>query len=203
MKKKRLARGENFLPNVGIENLKALRKRETDAKARDRLLAYIYRKEGKSIREIGKIFGQAYTLPYVTDWFVQIRQDWKDSTTYPPPGLSRRLSPEHIAELRANLIAGPQKHDFESEMWTGRMMGEHIRRKYGIEYVPPHNAAADAPCGVLIRQAKAQTPRISLKQGKKRLKKDRRITTYYSNRGYKILAGDESSHIIGWNIQNG
>ena len=112
----------------------------------------------------------------MTDWLVQIRQDLKDSTTYPPPGLSRRLSPEHIAELRANLIAGPQKHDFESEMWTGRMMVEHTRRKYGIEYVPlppppPHNAAADAPCGVLICQVKAQTPRISLKQGKKAFKK--------------------------------
>ena len=56
MKKKRLTRGENFLPNIGIEKLKKLRKKEINAKARDRLLVYIYRKEGKSIREIGKIF---------------------------------------------------------------------------------------------------------------------------------------------------
>ena len=49
MKKKRLTRGENFPPNVSIEKLKALRKKETNTKAMDRLLAYIYRKEGKSI----------------------------------------------------------------------------------------------------------------------------------------------------------
>ena len=72
----------------------------------------------------------------MTGWFVQIRQDLKGSTTYRPPGLSRKLSPKQIAELRADLIAGPQKHGFESEMWTGRMMVEHVRRKYGIEHVP-------------------------------------------------------------------
>ena len=33
MKKKRLTRGESFLPNVGIDRLRALRKRETYAKA--------------------------------------------------------------------------------------------------------------------------------------------------------------------------
>ena len=135
MKKKRLTRGENFLPNIGIEKLKELRKKETDTKARDRLLAYIYRKEGRSIREIGKIFGQAYST--IRDRLVRADQAGLERLyDISPPGLPRKLSPEQIAELRADLIAGPQKHDFESEMWTGRMMVEHVRRKYNIEYVP-------------------------------------------------------------------
>ena len=135
MKKKRLTRGENFLPNVGIEKLKALRKKETNAKARDRLLIYIYRKEGKSIREIGKIFDQAYST--IRDWLVRADQAGLERLyDISPPGLSRKLSPEQIAEIRADRIAGPQKHGFESEMWTGRMMAEHVRRKYGIEHVP-------------------------------------------------------------------
>ena len=33
MKKKRLTKGENFLPDIGIDKLKALRKKEKDAKA--------------------------------------------------------------------------------------------------------------------------------------------------------------------------
>ena len=36
-------------PDIGIDKLKELRKKETDAKARDRLLAYVYRKEADHI----------------------------------------------------------------------------------------------------------------------------------------------------------
>ena len=166
MKKKRLTRGENFLPNVGIEKLKALRKKETNAKAGDRLLVYIYRKEGKSIREIGKIFDQAYST--IRDWLVRADQAGLERLyDISPPGLSRKLSPEQIAELRADLIAGPQKHGFESEMWTGRMMAEHVRRKYGIEHVPRTMQRLMHHVGFSCVKPKAQAPKISLKQGKK------------------------------------
>ena len=166
MKKKRLTGGENFLPNVGIEKLKALRKKETNAKARDRLLVYIYRKEGRSIREIGKIFGQAYST--MRDWLVRADQAGLERLyDISPPGLSRKLSPEQIAELRADLIAGPQKHGFESEMWTGRMMAEHVRRKYGIEHVPRTMQRLMHHVGFSYVKPKAQAPKISLKQGKK------------------------------------
>ena len=135
MKKKRLTRGESFLPNVGIDKLKELRKKETDAKARDRLLAYIYRKEGRSIREIGRILDQVYST--IRDWLVCADQAGLERLyDIPPPGLPRRLSSKQLADLRADLIAGLQKHGFESEMWTGKMVVEHVRRKYNIEYVP-------------------------------------------------------------------
>ena len=35
------------------------------------------------------------------------------------------------------------------------------------------------------------------------LKKASQIATHCAGRGYKILTGDESSHILCWNIQNG
>ncbi len=55
MKKKKLTRGESFLSDISIDKLKELYKKKTDAKAMDMLLTYIYRKDNKSIREIGKI----------------------------------------------------------------------------------------------------------------------------------------------------
>ena len=85
MKKKKLTRGESFLSDISIDKLKELYKKKTDAKAMDMLLTYIYRKDNKSIREIGKIPPARSTLPYVTSWFVQIKQDLIDSTTYQSP----------------------------------------------------------------------------------------------------------------------
>ena len=109
MKKKRLTRGENFLPNVGIEKLKALRKKETNAKARDRLLVYIYRKEGKLILEIGKIFGQAYST--IRDWPVRADQAGLErlydiSQSQELPG---RLSPETACRSQGGSHSRPTK----------------------------------------------------------------------------------------------
>ncbi len=52
------------------------------------------------------------------------------------PGVPRRLAARHLAELKEDLMAGLQKHGFESGMWTGKLVVEHVRRKYHVQYVP-------------------------------------------------------------------
>ena len=47
----------------------------------------------------------------------------------------RGLNPKQLACIKEDLIAGSQKHGFESEMWAGKMIVEHVRGKYNIEYV--------------------------------------------------------------------
>ena len=142
MKKKRFARGENFLSNIGIDRLRVLCRKETNAKARNRLLTYVYKKEDKSIREIGRVFGQAYFITH--DWLIRTDQAGFEML-YDIPNLELpcRLTSKQLADLKEDLITGPQMHGFESEMWTGKMMVEHARIKYNIGYVP-HNAAVDA-----------------------------------------------------------
>ncbi len=46
------------------------------------------------------------------------------------PGPARRLTAEQLAELKADLIAGPQKQGFESGMWTGKLVVRHVLNKY-------------------------------------------------------------------------
>ena len=145
MKKNRLTRGENFLPDVDIDKLRTLRRKETNAKARDRLLVYIYRKGGKSIREIGRVFGQAYST--IRDWLVRADQAWLERLyDIPKPGLPRRLTPKQLADLKVDLLAGPQRHGFESEMWTGKMIVEYVRRKYS-RVRSTYHAATNAQWG--------------------------------------------------------
>ena len=47
MKKKRLTRGENFLPNVGIEKLKALRKKEDKRKGKGQAAGIYLQERGQ------------------------------------------------------------------------------------------------------------------------------------------------------------
>ena len=111
MKKKRLTRGENFLPGIGVDRLKALRKKEIDIKTRDMPLAHICGREDRSIREIGKVFGQACFI--IRDWPVRADQTGLERLyDMSKPGLPRRLSPKQLADFREDLTAGSQKHGF-------------------------------------------------------------------------------------------
>lgn len=54
------------------------------------------------------------------------------------PGPTPRLSEAQKAELATIIEAGPQRAGFTSGMWTGPMIGDLIRRRYGVRYHNHH-----------------------------------------------------------------
>jgi transposase len=54
------------------------------------------------------------------------------------PGPTPRLSEEQKAELATVIEAGPQAAGFTSGMWTGPMIGDLIRRRFGVRYHNHH-----------------------------------------------------------------
>ncbi len=54
------------------------------------------------------------------------------------PGAAPRLSESQRAELTALVEAGPQAAGFTSGMWTGPMIGQLIRDRFGVDYHNHH-----------------------------------------------------------------
>lgn len=54
--------------------------------------------------------------------------------TWKPKGAKPKLTPEQKMELAAIVEAGPQSAGFESGVWTGPMVGEVIRQRFGVSY---------------------------------------------------------------------
>lgn len=54
------------------------------------------------------------------------------------PGAAPRLTEVMRAELSASIEAGPQAAGFRSGVWTGPMVGELIRQRYGVRYHVQH-----------------------------------------------------------------
>ena len=125
--------GREFLPKTDIPYLRKIQKTEQDPKAQTRLLAYIMRKQGSSIRDIGRALNKSYST--VRDWLMRVVQ-MGISGRYDEkrPGAPPRLDHLQTRQLRADLTAGPQECGFESGLWTARLLAEHIRRKFGVQY---------------------------------------------------------------------
>ena len=92
-------RGEEFLPGYTREDVTQLYRKEKDSKAKVRLLAAIYRKEGLTYWEIGVRI--KYSSTTVKDWLhrmhkegIHRRYDKKH------PGRPKKLTDEQLEDLK-------------------------------------------------------------------------------------------------------
>ena len=164
-----LPKGDQFLPDVSIDELKALHKAEKDTKARDRLLVYMARKRGDSIRKIADDFGSTYST--IRDWLVRAKDGLGRLHDTKRLGPSRRLSAEQLAEIREDLLAGPRELGFETDMWTGKILVEHIRRKYEITFVPRTMQTLMHEMGFRHVKPRPRHPKAASNEEKKAFKK--------------------------------
>ena len=133
MKDTTISTGSDFLPKTGAGYLRRIQKTEVDPKARTRLLAYIMRKEGASIRQIGRVLNRPYST--VRGWLMRAMQmDILGRYDEMRPGATPKLDTLQIRQLRADLVAGPDRCGFESGLWTAQLLAEHIRRRFGVQY---------------------------------------------------------------------
>ena len=51
-----------------------------------------------------------------------------------PPGRRGKLNAPQLEELQRAIEAGPLAAGFESGIWTARMIREHIRRAFGVQF---------------------------------------------------------------------
>jgi len=129
----RIPIGDKFLPELSIPDLKKLYRKEKNPKARQRLQACIHRKQRESIEDIGKMIHKPYvTVQY---WLVNIAKRGLEALyDKKAHGAPSRLSQEQLAELRADIVAGTNACGFESGVWTGKLVYEHIKNKFGVPY---------------------------------------------------------------------
>lgn len=198
----KVPKGDKFLPDVSIDELRILHKKEKNAKARDRLLAYMARKDGSSVQAISNVLNRATTTIY--DWLCRTDDGLDGLYDIKRQGPARKLTDKQLAELREDLLAGPQAHGFESNLWTGKTAARHVLNKYKVRYVPRTMQTLLHEVGFRHVTPRPRHPKAASAEEKKAFKKKASwLATYYHNRGYKILAGDEASHILGWNLQRG
>ena len=125
--------GREFMKEVGMHQLKYLYRKEKNAKAKLRLLAAMMRKDGKEFPEIAEHMQIAQST--LSDWLKRLHiHGLARLYDKKKPGAKPFLAYERMKELRSDLINGPQKNGFNQALWTTRMVMEHVRRKYGIEY---------------------------------------------------------------------
>lgn len=126
-----LEKGELFLSEISLKRLKQLYKKETNGKAKLRLLAAIHRKRGKSIDNIAELLEKPRKT--VHGWLTCFQErgiSGKDSIKQ--EGRPCKLTAKQRKELIKKLEKGPLYNP--SGLWTAKEVRNLIRNKYGVLY---------------------------------------------------------------------
>lgn len=127
----RLKRGQEFLPYVSVQRLQKMYAREQNAKAKLRLLAAIRRKKGESLDDIAAALEKPRRT--IHGWLTRFEQRrLKAVHDKKQPGRTPKLATPQLRKLRRDLIRGPAH--VPGRLWTTKLVGEHIDKKYGVRY---------------------------------------------------------------------
>ena len=126
-----LKKGENFLFELKLKELKQLYRNEKNTKGKIRLLACIKRKEGKSLTDISFDLSQPKTN--IARWLHQVNingikriHDKKIS------GKPSKLLNKHKIELKNILLESPQKQKIPFTIWTSNLVQYIINKLYNV-----------------------------------------------------------------------
>lgn len=124
---------------AAVKNLKAFVKghKNTDFKAWRRATAVASYIEGKSVIDIAQVLGVARaSVNRWLKWYNTLGLD--GLRTEKPPGRPARLTQDQLIELSLLVEGGPQDAGFDGGVWTGPMIADLIRKRYGVSYHHHH-----------------------------------------------------------------
>lgn len=183
-----------FLKNTSISYLEKCYKEEKNPKVKIRLLACMYKKRGMKAAEISRqIHVPKSTL---SNLFARIERDGlRGRYDLKIPGKPCKLTDVQIKQLMRDLDAGPERCGFEAALWSGPMVLEHIRKKFGVHYAL--RSVEDLLHRIGFSRKKPRPEHHKSASRKKRAefkKKAQRMVNRYHKKGYKIYAIDEKHY---------
>ena len=124
---------DTFLPETSISYLRKIEKEENNPKVKKRILACIYRKEGKTIEEIASLLNKPY--PTTQNWLARIEKNGiEDRYDKKHKGAKCRLEKKQLRQLVRDLEKGPEKLGLGTSVWSTPLITRYIHEKFGVEY---------------------------------------------------------------------
>lgn len=128
-----LARGEEFLPDFSLDELKEMASAEKRKQPHLRLLVVLNRKEGKSIDKIADAVGlHRRAVHDILHRFEE--RGLTAAQALPKPGRPKHLTEKQLTDLRNRLLQSPKANGFSEGFWNGRMVNKLISREYMVKY---------------------------------------------------------------------
>jgi len=153
-----LARGEEFLPDFSLDELKEQVAAEKERQPRLRLLVALNRKQDKSIDQIAESVGLHRRA--VHDILHRFEERGLSAAhSLPKPGRTPHLTKKQLQDLRKHLLCSPKESGFVEGFWNSRMIRKLVRKKYNVKYCKSNVPKLLSRLGFSYKKPRATNPR--------------------------------------------
>lgn len=175
-----LARGEEFLSNVSLAELKKQIATEKKRQPRLRLLIALNRKKGKSIDQIADMIGLHRRA--VHDILHRFEERGLDAAqAKPKPGRTPHLTKKQLQDLRKRLLRTPQQNDFDAGFWNSRLVQKLVHQQYHVQYCKSNLPKLLSKLGFSYKKPKPTNPRMASDEEVAAFKKKRVVPYWLPN----------------------
>jgi len=153
-----LARGEEFLPDISLNELKKQIAAEKERQPRLRLLVALNRKQNKSIDQIADSVGlYRRSVHDILHRFEN--RGLEAAKTLPKPGRTKRLTTKQLQDLREKLLQLPKQSGFDAGFWNSRMIQKLVFQKYHVRYCKSNVPKLLCELGFSYKKPRPTNPR--------------------------------------------
>lgn len=118
---------------ITIDNLQNELKKSQEKRKAIRILAIKKLLEGKRKLDIADFLG--YSRVSLTNWVRRVNQKGLNGLKEKiGRGLKSQLTIKQKRKLKNELLSSPKEFGFSSNLWTGKILKEHLQKKYGLTY---------------------------------------------------------------------
>ena len=184
--------GREFLPNTSMKYLEKLYKEEKNVRKRDRLRAYMYRKECMALEDIAHNLKRAPSTIY--NW-IERAQEEGIRARHEREGRGREcfLDEDQLKQLVADLKKDPGQSGFESGAWNANLARMHVKKKFGAEYTQIGMQCLVTRLGFSWKKGRPKNPGAASKKKQEEFKENaKRLVNEMAEKGFTALAGDEA-----------
>jgi len=175
-----LARGEEFLSDFSLGELKQKALTEKDRQPRLRLLVALNRKEGKSIDKIADAVGlHRRAVHDILHRFEERGLEAAQSQL--KSGRTPYLTKKQLQDFRKKLLKSPKESGFDEGFWNSRMIQKFVRQKYGVKYCKSNVPKLLFKLGFSYKKPRPTNPRRASDEEVAAFKKKRVVPYWLPN----------------------
>ncbi len=120
-------------PGLTLEKLRAELTNSPAGRRSIRLLALVGIMEGRQTQDVADFL--KYERHAITDWVRRVNEEGLAGLAdRPGRGRPARLTDDQRTSLREHLTQSPRSHGFDTNLWSGPVLRQHIARTFGVTY---------------------------------------------------------------------
>jgi putative transposase len=124
--------------DISLSDLIAFCRKEKDPRAKERLLALIQIKKGKTTREVGDLTGRNWsTIAKIAARFNQ--EGFDGLRDKPKDGRPKKAGNEAFGKIKEDLAKSPIEFGYKQQFWSPKLLRIHLEKNYETLYTERHS----------------------------------------------------------------